>query len=108
MPCRSLRAGKLGDARLDLPGDPRLPSRRGPWLALQGFDRPDLAAALAEALDGADAKSGDFVDFNVLFCGAVKPFVTKEQGHGRHGLGSLGSLGGLLIANGFEFFPLGF
>lgn len=103
--CGRLRTGELGDACLDLPGDLDLPSRCDSRLALQAFNRPDLATAFAQALDGAYGKSGGHMDLTVLERGAVKPFVGEEQRQGRHGFGGLAAL---LVADGFEFFTLEF
>ena len=105
VPRRGLRAGKLGDARLDLPGDLDLSSRSGAGLALQGIKRPYLATAFTQALDGAYGQSGDLTDFQILQRRAMKPLVGEKQGHGSHGTGGLSAL---LIADGLEFVTLEF
>ena len=103
--CRRLRTGQLGDACLDLPGDLDLPSRSGSRLALQGFERPDFATAFAQALNGADAQSGDPMDFTVYHRRAVDTFVGEEQRHRGHGFGGLAAL---LVADDFELPTLEF
>lgn len=100
-----LRAGELGDLGLDFSGDPDRVRRCFAGLALQGGERADLAAAFAKALDGAGRKPGDPDDFGILFTGAVRAFVGKEQTKGVHRFPD--RFGGFLpcgvvVAYGFE------